>query len=202
MTIKQIQALLVYLGYDPGEVDGWNGANTTAAVLAFQKQEGLEQDGKPGPATQKALLAAVAAGRMYTPATEEKPSSGQPPDWWSEIKYFGREEFRCKCDGKFCDGFPAEPAEKLLRLLDRAREELGTPGDVISGVRCEIHNRNVGGVATSRHKKGWAADILFRGKTPAEMEAWFKRQPETAYCYQIRDRNGNLCGDVHVDVIV
>lgn len=202
MTTKQIQALLVYLGYDPGEVDGWNGANTTAAVLAFQKQEGLEQDGKPGPATQKALLAAVAAGRMYTPATEEKPSSGQPPDFWSEIKYFRREEFRCKCGGKFCDGFPAEPAEKLLRLLDRARTEFGTPGDVISGVRCEIHNRNVGGVATSRHKKGWAADILFRGKTPAEMEAWFKRQPETAYCYQIRDRNGNLCGDVHVDVIV
>lgn len=202
MTVKQIQALLVYLGYDPGEVDGWNGANTTAAVLAFQKQEGLEQDGKPGPATQKALLAAVVAGRMYTPAKEETPSSGQPPDWWSEIKYFRREEFRCKCGGKFCDGFPAEPAEKLLRLLDRAREEFGTPGDVISGVRCEIHNRNVGGVATSRHKKGWAADILFRGKTPAEMEAWFKRQPETAYCYQIRDRNGNLCGDVHVDVIV
>lgn len=202
MTIKQIQALLVYLGYDPGEVDGWNGANTTAAVLAFQKQEGLEQDGKPGPATQKALLAAVAEGRMYTPATEEKPSSGQPPDFWSEIKYFRREEFRCKCGGKFCDGFPAEPAEKLLRLLDRARAEFGTPGDVISGVRCEIHNRNVDGVATSRHKKGWAADILFRGKTPAEMEAWFKRQPETAYCYQIRDRNGNLCGDVHVDVIV
>lgn len=202
MTIKQIQALLVYLGYDPGEVDGWNGANTTAAVLAFQKQEGLEQDGKPGPATQKALLAAVVAGRMYTPAKEETPSSGQPPDFWSKIKYFRREEFRCKCGGKFCDGFPAEPAEKLLRLLDRAREEFGTPGDVISGVRCEIHNRNVGGVATSRHKKGWAADILFRGKTPAEMEAWFKRQPETAYCYQIRDRNGNLCGDVHVDVIV
>lgn len=202
MTVKQIQALLVYLGYDPGEVDGWNGPNTAAAVLAFQKQEGLEQDGKPGPATQKALLAAVAAGRMYTPATGEKPSSGQPPDFWSEIKYFRREEFRCKCGGKFCDGFPAEPAEKLLRLLDRAREEFGTPGDVISGVRCEIHNRNVGGVATSRHKKGWAADILFRGKTPAEMEAWFKQQPETAYCYQIRDRNGNLCGDVHVDVIV
>ena len=202
MTVKQIQALLVYLGYDPGEVDGWNGANTTASVLAFQRQENLEQDGKPGPATQKALLAAVAAGRMYTPSTEEKPSSGQPPDFWSEIKYFRREEFRCKCGGKFCDGFPAEPAEKLLRLLDRAREEFGTPGDVISGVRCEIHNRNVGGVATSRHKKGWAADILFRGKTPEEMEAWFKRQPETAYCYQIRDRNGNLCGDVHVDVIV
>lgn len=206
MTIKQIQALLTYLGYDPGTVDGINGPNTTAAVLAFQRQEDLQQDGKPGPATQAALLEAVAEGRMYTPAAADTPSSGQPPDstgtFWDEIKYFRREEFRCKCGGKFCDGFPAEPAEKLLRLLDRARAEFGTPGDVISGVRCEIHNRNVGGVATSRHKKGWAADILFRGKTPAEMEAWFKRQPETAYCYQIRDKNGNLCGDVHVDVIV
>lgn len=159
MTTKQIQALLVYLGYDPGEVDGWNGANTTAAVLAFQKQEGLEQDGKPGPVTQKALLAAVAAGRMYTPATEEKPSSGQPPDFWSEIKYFRREEFRCKFGGKFCDGFPAEPAEETVRIADEIRRRAGVPLRVNSGLRCAQWNRIQGGVANSRHLTGRAVDL-------------------------------------------
>lgn len=159
MTVKQIQALLVYLGYDPGEVDGWNGANTTAAVLAFQKQEGLEQDGRPGPATQSTLLAAVAGGRMYTPAMEEKPSSGKPPDWWSEIKYFRREEFRCKCGGKFCDGFPAEPAEETVRIADEIRERAGVPLNVNSGLRCPKWNAIQGGVANSRHVTGRAVDL-------------------------------------------
>ena len=56
MTTLQIQALLTYLGYDPGDVDGLPGKNTRRAVLAFQAQEGLETDGSPGPLTQAALL--------------------------------------------------------------------------------------------------------------------------------------------------
>lgn len=164
MTIKQIQALLIYLGYNPGMVDGINGPNTTAAVLAFQAQEALEQDGKPGPATQRALLAAVADGRMYyTPSTEEKPSSGQPPDstgtFWDEIKYFRREEFRCKCGGKYCNGFPAEPAEETVRIADEIRERAGVPLNVNSGLRCPKWNAIQGGVANSRHVTGRAVDL-------------------------------------------
>lgn len=163
MTIKQIQALLVYLGYDPGEVDGWDGQNTRAAVLAFQQQEGLEQDGKPGPATQKALLAAVAAGRMYTPFKEETPSSGQPPDktgtFWDGIEFFRREEFRCKCGGKYCGGFPAEPAEETVRIADEIRRRAGVPLRVNSGLRCTQWNRIQGGVANSRHLTGRAVDL-------------------------------------------
>lgn len=163
MTIKQIQALLVYLGYDPGEVDGWDGQNTRAAVLAFQKQEKLEQDGKPGPATQKALLAAVAAGRMYTPSKEETPSSGQPPDttgtFWDGIEFFRREEFRCKCGGKYCSGFPAEPAEETVRIADEIRRRAGVPLRVNSGLRCTQWNRIQGGVANSRHLTGRAVDL-------------------------------------------
>ena len=67
MTVEQIQCLLTYLGYNPGAVDGVNGLKTAAAVLVFQQQEGLRQDGVPGPETQEALLSAVATGRMCTP---------------------------------------------------------------------------------------------------------------------------------------
>lgn len=35
MTIRQIQCLLVYLGYDPGAIDGADGQKTRAAVRAF-----------------------------------------------------------------------------------------------------------------------------------------------------------------------
>ena len=45
MTVEQIQCLLTYLGYNPGAVDGVNGLKTAAAVLVFQQQEGLRQDG-------------------------------------------------------------------------------------------------------------------------------------------------------------
>ena len=92
MTVEQIQCLLTYLGYNPGAVDGVNGLKTAAAVLVFQQQEGLRQDGVPGPETQEALLSAVATGRMYTPVM-----GNQSPDWWGDIRYFKRDEFRCPC---------------------------------------------------------------------------------------------------------
>ena len=63
MTIKQVQCLLTYLGYDPGAIDGANGKNTMAAVKKFQAQEGLDPDGVPGGKTWAALLDAVSQGR-------------------------------------------------------------------------------------------------------------------------------------------
>lgn len=45
-------------------------------------------------------------------------------------------------------------------LLDKAREELAMPIRVTSGYRSEAVNRRVGGVATSQHTKGEAADLV------------------------------------------
>ena len=59
MTVEQIQCLLTYLGYNPGAVDGVNGLKTAAAVLVFQQQEGLRQDGVPGPETQEASFSCL-----------------------------------------------------------------------------------------------------------------------------------------------
>ena len=67
MTIKQMQCLLTYLGYDPGPIDGLDGANTRDAVKAFQAAENLTVDGVVGAQTEKALLDAVVNGRVYKP---------------------------------------------------------------------------------------------------------------------------------------
>ena len=40
MTVKQIQCLLTYLGYNPGAVDGVNGLKTVAAVLVSNSRNG------------------------------------------------------------------------------------------------------------------------------------------------------------------
>lgn len=124
MTTKQAQCLLLYLGYPVGAPDGITGSQTRQAVKLFQAAEGLTADGDPGQETQTALLAAIAAGRMYAPTKTENAETGT---FWDEIQYFRRAEFRCQCGGKYCNGFPAEPVEETVRLADESAAGLGSP---------------------------------------------------------------------------
>ena len=54
-TVREIQQRLADWGYGPGAVDGVYGADTEAAVRRFQAANGLEVDGRAGPATLAAL---------------------------------------------------------------------------------------------------------------------------------------------------
>ena len=133
MTVRQIQLLLDYLGYSPGDADGIAGKNTRAAVAEFQADYGLTADGDPGAATQKMLIGAIAGTaekveRVESPA----PKTGT---FWDDIRYFTRAEFRCQCGGKYCNGFPAEPAEETVRMADEIRRRAGVPLSVNSGLR-------------------------------------------------------------------
>lgn len=190
MDTRQIQALLVYLGYDPGEVDGLPGKNTRRAVLAFQAQEGLTADGSPGPLTQERLLDAVANGRFRDDAKMPEESTGT---WWDEIRYFTRAEFRCPC-GR-CGGFPVEPDETLVGLADRVREHFGAPANVSSGVRCQAHNDELSGSAkNSYHLRGKAMDFAVRGVSGSKLLDYVKTQ-RVHYAYQISGSDY-----VHMDV--
>lgn len=175
MTIRQKQCLLCYLGYYDGAIDGIWGPESAAAALEFQKERGLE-------ATEAAILAAVT----------ENPN-GAETDWWAEIQYFKPAEFACKC-GTYCDGWPGEMSETLLRVADRVREHFGAAAIVSSGLRCPAHNANVGGAAKSRHLSGKAMDFRIAGKTAAEVLAYVQSQPEIRYAYAI---DGQY---VHMDV--
>ena len=193
MDTRQIQALLVYLGYDPGEVDGLSGKNTRRAVLAFQAQEGLAQDGSPGPLTQAALLEAVAKGRFREEAarTPEETTG----TFWDEIRYFKREEKGIACPCGRCGGFPVEPTERLMRLADRVREAAGAPMRPSSTVRCQAHNDELSGsVPNSRHLSGKAMDFCIRGCGADRTLAIVRQQPEVRYAYAI---DGSY---VHMDV--
>lgn len=192
MTTLQIQSLLTYLGYDPGEVDGLPGKNTRRAVLEFQAQEGLATDGSPGPLTQAALLDAVAAGRFRS--EDSKSPEEATGTFWDEIRYFKREEFRCKCGGKYCNGFPSEPNETLVRVADAIRKEAGASITVSSGLRCTRHNANVGGVINSRHLSGKAMDFCVKGWPANKTLAAVKKHSQIRYTYAI---DGSY---VHMDV--
>ena len=196
MTIKRIQQLLAYLGYEPGAVDGVDGKNTQAAVRRFQTQEYLTVDGIAGEQTQIRLKDAVWQDRFAKDNTV--PSSGQPPDktgtFWDGIKYFTRDEPYIACPCGRCGGFPVEPAEKLMRLADAVREAAGKPMVPTSTVRCGAHNAEVGGVATSRHRLGHAMDFVIPGMTANQILTIVRRQKNVVYCYAINDRA------VHMDI--
>ena len=53
--VKEVQRRLKLWGYYNGAVDGQFGASTKAAVIAFQKKNGLTADGVVGKSTYKAL---------------------------------------------------------------------------------------------------------------------------------------------------
>ena len=196
MTLQQIQCLLQYLGYYTIRVDGISGPGTEQAVRDFQKAEGLEVDGIPGKLTQAALLDAVAKGRFKATDTTQPDSGGTGTDalWWKDIKYFTREEFRCKCGGKYCNGFPAEPQEGMVRAVDNVREHFGRAFTPNSGVRCPTHNANVGGASNSRHLYGKAVDFRVPGKTAAQVLAYLATLPGLGYCYDIDGTS------VHMDI--
>ena len=122
------------------------------------------------------LICAIAgtAAKVERPSEAEQEDTDKPNTgtFWDDIRYFKREEFRCQCKGKYCNGFPVEPQEKMVRTVDEIRRRLGVPVTIVesggSGVRCPVHNANVGGVANSNHLTGNAAD-LHSGKSPEEM---------------------------------
>lgn len=162
MTVSQRQNLLQYLGYYDGRIDGLWGGKSADATREFQKDNGISSTGICDDKTDELLLTAVFHGK-FKPAVSTAPTvSGTYVS-----KYFRREEFACKC-GRHCNGFPVEPDEELLKVLDEIRETVG-PVYVNSGIRCKLHNANEGGASNSRHLYGDAADIRCAGKTPRQL---------------------------------
>lgn len=178
MINKQKQALLSYLGYYVGAIDGIWGSGSRTAADAFKADYGVAAD-------EKSLLQAVNG----TIQPKKKYD-----DWWSEIEYFTRDELKCKCGGRYCNGFPAEPKEALVRLADRARKHFGRPAHNVSCLRCRQHNANEGGVANSQHMYGEAMDIRIDGVSADTLLAFFQKQPEVRYAYKINETN------VHFDI--
>lgn len=183
MDIKQKQCLLKYLGYYIGEVDGKWGQMSKTATRMFRRDFGLSESDVCDAETEKALKHTVCYG------ISKKQETVQSGDFWDDIKYFDKPEFRCKC-GCGLD----EMNETLIRVADRVREHFGKPITVSSGRRCANHNARVGGVANSRHLSGKAMDFCVSGKSASQVLEYVQKLPEIRYAYAI---DGSY---VHMDV--
>lgn len=198
MTIKQQQHLLGYLGYYTGQIDGQWGRMSTEACRAFQADYGLTADGICGSMTQKMLIGAISgtAAKVERP-TEVEPGTVDNPKtgtFWDDIQYFTREEFRCKCGGQYCDGYPSEMQEAVVKIADAARAHFGRPAHVISGLRCKQWNAHEGGVANSQHMYGEAIDLRIDGVSAEELRQFVSTQPGHRWSYCINSTN------VHFDI--
>ena len=184
MTLKQKQALLAYLGYYDGPLDGLWGEKSQKATIDFQRDfGGISVDGICGEQTEKAMKHAVAYGiekksdntdctADYTDVqnnSTENSTDVNTGTVWDEIKYFKKQEFACKC-GKYCNGYPVDIDMNMVKIADEIRSRIGKPIHINSGLRCKIHNANVGGVSNSQHLYGNAADLgCPAGCTPTQM---------------------------------
>ena len=210
MTAIQKQALLAYLGYYAGTLDGLWGEKSQRATIDFQRDfGGISVDGICGEQTEKALKHAVSYGiekkydsTDYTAdyTDVQNNNTGNSTDsntgtFWDEIEYFTRDEFKCKCGGKYCKGYPAEPDERMVRIADQLRKNLGVPITIVSGLRCRTWNAIQGGVSNSQHMYGEAADIYARGVSQSRVEAELDKIGGVRYHYAIKGSS-----NVHFDV--
>lgn len=75
--IEKVQKALKQQGHDPGAIDGVLGPQTSAALRAYQKEQGLSATGRLDDATLAKLQPATAAsGAPPQPASRESQPTG------------------------------------------------------------------------------------------------------------------------------
>lgn len=173
--------------------DGLAGEKTSAAAKIYQKLKGLPQTGIiDGDTWDKMMEESSWDEEQKAPSTSTTVTT--TVIFWATIKHFTREELKCKCGGRYCKGFPAEPQELLVRIADGAREHFGAPAHNVSCLRCDKWNTLQGGVVNSRHRLGKAMDIRIDGVSGDALLAYLKKQPGVRYAYKINATN------VHFDI--
>ena len=192
--VDNIQDVITSYAQRPLDNDGLAGPATMAAMVWYQKAKGLTPNGILDLETRTYLLNSIGNVTDTNVGNKDDDEEIITGTFWDEIKHFTRGELRCKCGGRYCNGFPAEPQELLVRLAERARVHFGAPAHNVSCLRCRKWNALSGGVANSQHMYGEAMDIRIDGVSGDELLAFFLRQPEVRYAYKINDTN------VHFDI--
>lgn len=114
-----------------------------------------------------------------------------------EFKNFKYSEFKCKCGGRYCNGYPVPFSYELAKNLQNIRSHFGKPLTITSPLRCETWNSKQGGVKNSKHKKGWACDFYIKGVSYNTLAKYVKALPYFNYCYRVK-KNQDV---IHYDII-
>lgn len=100
-------------------------------------------------------------------------------------QYFKLEEFEYSDTARaygIDNSVPASLIPNIVRLHDNVlyplRKLIGHPVNITSGYRCPDLNTKVGGVATSQHANGQAADITVTGQSNMAVFNWIRKNCE------------------------
>jgi hypothetical protein len=149
--------------------DGVIGPNTVQAIARWQKEHGLDWDGKIGPRTRAALEAERNVDHTPDDDHDGGPSEGGVTSG-ALTAHFSLSEFASR-DGAATPASAVSRLRGLAEQLEVLRAELGGNAvRVISGYRSPAHNRAVGGARNSQHLYGRAADISIGGYTPRQIK--------------------------------
>lgn len=185
LSLKERQTYLKKIGLYTSKIDGIIGDGSKRAIKQFniiflnKKTESYTED------TDKLLR------KIYSSFVK---SVYMTNDDWQYFKNFKKSEYKCKCEGKYCNGYPHEIAKRLVMADQYLRNYYNAPVKLTSGVRCKTHNKNEGGVTKSKHLLGRASDKNVKGKTASEIRKTIKQLPFINYSYDITKK------EIHADV--
>ena len=136
-----------------------NGATNMPAVLVETAFITNPFDAKLLANCQDEFARAIARGVTDWFQNREQydfPVSVSPANSSKLSAHFDSSEFTCH----HCGAGANKISHRLIELLEQLRQACDNrPLHINSGYRCEVHNRNVGGVPDSQHVKGTAADV-------------------------------------------
>lgn len=185
LTNKEQQTYLKKLGLYTKKIDGIRGSGHKKAVKQFNLIF-LNKDSEVYYEDTDKILRAIYKSYCESPYMKDSD--------WQYFKNFKKSEYKCKCKGKYCDGFPSEVSMRLVMANQYLRNYYDVAVKLTSGVRCTTHNTNVGGVKKSRHLLGRASDLNIKDKAASEIRKKVKELPFINYSYDITKK------EIHVDV--
>ena len=107
---------------------------------------------------------------------------------WQYFKNFKKTEYKCKCGGKYCNGYSSGIAMHLVMTDQYVRNIYNKPVTISSGLRCKEWNKIQGGTANSVHPKGQASDSGINEVKASALRATCKELPFVYYAYDITSK--------------
>lgn len=101
----------------------------------------------------------------------------------SHTKNFEPEEFKCRCGGRWCTGYPTRMKVKELKHIQTIRDHYGKPMIITDALRCRRRNESLPNSAKdSPHMHGYAVDFYMQGHTDTAQQ----RQQVIRYCKKLK----------------
>lgn len=179
LSVKEYQTYLKKIGLYTKEIDGIIGSGTKKAIYQFN------------------TIFLNVKNDIYTENTDRllkiiynaySKSVYMTDDLWQYFKNFKKTEYKCKCKGKYCNGYPHEISIHIVMADQYARNIYGKSVSITSGLRDIKWNDIQGGTDNSVHPKGQASDSGINEVKASTLRTTYKELAFVYYAYDITSK--------------